>query len=155
MFISHRGNTNGPNPDIENNPGQIVKLLSAGIQVEVDVRYLDGHWFLGHDEPTYPVDDKFIKQTGLWLHAKEPLAFARMLDLGVNCFWHDDDYYALTSNGFIWTHPKTALTIAHLKIANRIILVMPENATTDLKLSIELFAKCYGYCSDYHGFSIK
>ena len=37
ILISHRGNINGPNPEMENNPEYIQKALDLGYDVEVDV----------------------------------------------------------------------------------------------------------------------
>ena len=71
ILISHRGNINGPNPEMENNPEYIQKALDLGYDVEVDVwgtKY--GAWYLGHDGPEYLIDAKFLRQKGLWCHAK-------------------------------------------------------------------------------------
>lgn len=40
MFISHRGNLNGPSPDFENRPEYIIETLHRGYDVETDVWYL-------------------------------------------------------------------------------------------------------------------
>ena len=51
--VAHRGNTGGKT-EHENRP---VYLSNAARDhfVEVDVWYVDGKIFLGHDEPTYEV----------------------------------------------------------------------------------------------------
>ena len=69
ILISHRGNTSGPRPQEENNPEYIKKALEK-YDVEVDVWYVDEEWFLGHDEPLYRIELEFLKQKGLWCHAK-------------------------------------------------------------------------------------
>jgi hypothetical protein len=53
ILISHRGNLNGKDVDNENNPLYIDRALGKGYDVEVDVWYVNGKWYLGHDEPTY------------------------------------------------------------------------------------------------------
>ena len=45
-LISHRGNINGIKKESENDPGYIDKAISNGFDVEVDVRYEDGQFFL-------------------------------------------------------------------------------------------------------------
>tara|TARA_B100000287_G_scaffold109810_1_gene102162 strand:+ start:1319 stop:1624 length:306 start_codon:yes stop_codon:yes gene_type:complete len=52
-LIAHRGNLNGPNPLVENDPQRITYCIDEGYDVEIDVRY-DHHTnmlWLGHDEP--------------------------------------------------------------------------------------------------------
>ena len=53
IFISHRGNLDGLNPDRENSPDYIDEAIKLGFDVEVDVRTKDGQLWLGHDEPQY------------------------------------------------------------------------------------------------------
>ena len=48
-LISHRGNINGIEKNNENNPDYINQAISSGYDVEVDVRYESGQFFLGHD----------------------------------------------------------------------------------------------------------
>ena len=50
-LIAHRGNITCKNPERENTIGYIKEALRYGVDVEVDIRYLDGEWILGHDEP--------------------------------------------------------------------------------------------------------
>ena len=37
IFIAHRGNTKGPNKELENTPGYIDEALDNGFDVEVDI----------------------------------------------------------------------------------------------------------------------
>ena len=94
ILISHRGNINGPNPEMENNPEYIQKALDLGYDVEVDVwgtKY--GAWYLGHDDKEYLIDVEFLRQDGLWCHAKEIRSFYRMVeDPNIHCFTHDRDF---------------------------------------------------------------
>lgn len=104
-IISHRAYIDGEDPDVENNPVAIQALLDVGLQVEIDVWYIDGEYLLGHDSPKYKIQEAFLKQQGLWCHAKNKYALERMLISGVHCFWHQTDNYTLTSKGFIWAYP--------------------------------------------------
>ena len=72
IYISHRGNLEGKNPERENHPIYIIEALSQGYDVEIDVWYVDRSFFLGHDAPQYKVDTKFLQNANLWCHAKNP-----------------------------------------------------------------------------------
>jgi len=106
-IISHRGNLDGRMPDCENNPLYIEEAIARGFDVEVDVWFVDGEFFLGHDAPTYLVDRSWItSRTSLWCHVKNTEAMEKLLLWGdVNCFWHQTDKMTLTSNGTPWMYP--------------------------------------------------
>ena len=105
VLIAHRGYVNGENSLLENNPLQIKRLLKMNINVEIDVIYEDGKVFLGHDDLKYQVDIDFLKQEGLWCHAKNMEALRMMLDNNIHCFWHQEDDYTITSRGYVWAYP--------------------------------------------------
>ena len=135
IYISHRGNLNGTNSDMENKPSYILNALKKNFDVEVDVWLNKNKFYLGHDGPRYLVENKFFKQKRLWLHAKNIEAFSELLKMNINCFWHQNDDVTLTSNGFIWTYPGKKLT-------KNSICVLPElNEITKFN--------CAGVCSDY------
>ena len=137
-IISHRGNINGREAYKENRPDFIEQAYSKGFDVEIDVWFVGGEWFLGHDEPEYPISESFLKRDGYWCHAKNIEAFEELLNIDATCFWHESDRHTLTSNGFIWTYPGMPLT-------TRSICVMPENysaCSQDLTF-------CAGICTDY------
>lgn len=106
-LISHRGNLNGPNPERENTPEYIQEALDAGYEVEIDVwRVRPGQWFLGHDGPELEVDTNFIFKKGLVVHCKNLYALGDLIcSPEVECFFHDQDDYTLTSKNAIWTFP--------------------------------------------------
>lgn len=138
--IAHRGNISGPNKDFENHPEYIAFALNNGYHAEIDVWYLDGKIFLGHDNPQYEIDLKFLDKDNLWCHAKtiESLYFMLKLPFNhINCFFHDTDLAVLTSYGYIWTYPKNSY------LTNKSIAVMPE-LVDGWDLSNAL-----GICSDF------
>lgn len=135
VIISHRGNTRGPNPEFENNPNHIKAILPY-YDCEIDVWKVDGKWFLGHDNPQYPIDVSFFNLTGLWCHAKNLDALQSLLDLGITCFYHNTDDFTLTNNRYIWTYPGKPVT-------RRSIIVDLSNNW------IEKNYDCYGVCVDY------
>ena len=142
-FIAHRGNTDGKFESYENEPNYIDKAIEEGFDVEVDVWYLNGVFYLGHDEPQYGVtDDFFTKRINrLWVHCKNIEAvnyFKNHENLQyTHYFWHQEDDITLTSFNFLWTHP----TISEL--GEDSICVMPE--INDLKIPHNV----HGICSDY------
>ena len=134
IIISHRGYENGPNELLENNPQQIRKILAENMQVEIDVTYDDGY-YLGHDYKKYKVDLQFLKQDGLWCHAKNIAALSLMLKNNIHCFWHQQDDYTITSRGFIWAYPGKPLVPMS-------VCVLPELKKQDYNM-------CYAICTDY------
>lgn len=111
LIISHRGNINGVDKSLENNPVHINNLLKSNIHVEIDVWFKDGNISLGHDEPQYVVNFEFLKQNGLWCHAKNLDALYYMIQNNIeNYFWHQEDFFTLTSSKYIWTYPTNLVT---------------------------------------------
>lgn len=137
-YIAHRANVSGQNKYSENNPSQILNSINLGFDVEIDVWKINCDFFLGHDMPQYRVDMGFLKTTGLWCHAKNNLALESLLLVpGINCFWHENDKYTITSHGFIWVYPGMPLVQGS-------IAVMPES----VNYSISDLSICYGVCTD-------
>ena len=137
-LIAHRGNTNGPNPSQENNPEYLLLTLSKGFDCELDVRYINNNFFLGHDTPDYKIDISFLlkNKNRFWIHCKNFEAFNQLIQIKeLNIFWHENDQYTLTSHQFIWAHPTS-------KTNERCIIVMPE-------WNNFLYDKGYGICTDY------
>jgi hypothetical protein len=135
-IISHRGNLNGPNPSMENSISIINIALFHGFDVEIDVWYKNNKWYLGHDKPQYVIDESFLQNKKLWCHAKNLDAFNLMLkNKKINCFWHQNDDFALTSKGYIWTYPTKDTR------DNSIIVLRSKKD--------KIPKKCFGICSDF------
>ena len=96
--------------DEENHPDHIDMALAQGFDVEIDVWKVLDEYYLGHDEPQYKVNMKFLKNEKLWCHAKNIEALYGMNKEGVHCFWHQTDDVTLTSKGYLWTYPNKDLT---------------------------------------------
>jgi len=147
ILIAHRGLVDGPNKQIENNPKIINQALAAGFDAEIDLQFVDGKLYLGHDEPTYEITIDFLNQKGLWIHAKtvEALRFLSSVMPSTNYFFHEEDPMVITSHGWIWVHPKH---FENNLSDMRTIAVVPEyvipvDQIKDLCVS--------GICSDYVG----
>ena len=137
IYISHRGNIDGRQPDLENNPTYISKALMEGYDVEIDFWLIDGKMMLGHDEPQYGISRRFLINPFMWLHAKNQEAFELIVEHNLRGFWHTTEDFVLTTKGHIWTYPGNPL----LKNS---IAVLPE--TVDY--SIEDLKICVAICSD-------
>ena len=135
IFISHRGNISGIRSNDENNPNYINVALKLGYEVEVDVRFENGKFFLGHDFSQYHIDNEFLLNSKIWCHAKTKDALEALDKIKAHYFWHQEDDYTITSKGFIWTYPGK-------KLFKKSICVLPE------KYDYENF-NCLGICSDF------
>ena len=135
-LISHRGNINGPDEVNQNEPLHIEKIINSGVNCEVDVWKVFDCFFLGHDFPKYKVRKSFLKKKGLWCHAKNLDALQSMLEIGVHCFWHQNDNYTLTSEGYIWTFPN--------KMTSEKSIIVHKDANWRSE-----DYQCFGVCSDY------
>ena len=60
ILISHRGNINGPITEKENSPEYISDAINKGYNVEIDVWYENQVFFLGHDNPLYKIESKYL-----------------------------------------------------------------------------------------------
>jgi len=139
ILISHRGNTNGRFESYENEPSYIDKAMSIGYDVEIDVWFINGQLFLGHDNPQYGVDFRWFRDriSRIWVHCKniEAVNFFRECQYEFNYFWHENDTITLTSFNFIWAFPGK-------QPIRESIAVMPEINNDDT-------SACIGICSDF------
>jgi hypothetical protein len=138
-YISHRGNLNGRMESYENEPNYIDLAIKKGYDVEIDVWFKDDQLWLGHDNPDYGIDFRFISDriSKLWVHCKnvESVVFFRECGYDINYFWHETDCVTLTSRNYIWAFP------GKQPIKNS-ISVLPEINNDDV-------TQCVGICSDY------
>lgn len=140
--ISHRGNTNGPNPQLENHPDYLLEAVSKGFDIEVDIWLKNNNMYLGHDEPKYLISPEFFYKVRdhAWFHCKnlDILNHLIVFHPTSRFFWHQEDDFTLTSNNYIWTYPGKSLS-------NRSIIVyLGEHK--DLDFVPEPFAICSDYC---------
>jgi hypothetical protein len=52
IYISHRGNTTGPKPELENNPQYVEQAIADGFDVEVDLWANDSGLFSDMTDPS-------------------------------------------------------------------------------------------------------
>ena len=123
-------------------PGsKVIEAFNFGLknletQFDIICKFDGEKFYLGHDEPQEAVSIKWLRDQQLWCHAKSYNALEGMVAYGIHCFFHHNDKYTITSQGWIWAFPGQpvgAYTIA----------VHPE------QLTAEQLEKCSGVCSDY------
>lgn len=139
-LIAHRGNTDGSILEKENRPDYIQNALDDGFDAEIDLWYIHAKLFLGHDGPQYPIKLDWLlnNQNKLWIHCKDLNSLKFILDFDtLNCFWHQNDKFTLTSKNIIWTYPNNPIT------EKSVIVILD----VDYKYREPL--NCYGICSDY------
>jgi len=135
-IIAHRGNTLGPSIN-ENKLWYLKEAIAKGFEVEVDVWVVDGLIFFGHDGPQYAVteSDLISLSDKAWFHCKniEALNLFCNRHSMLKFFWHEQDRYTLTSNGYIWSYPGQAVG------GNCIIVDLDSGKDYE----------CYAVCTDY------
>jgi hypothetical protein len=137
ILISHRGNINGKFESYENEPNYIDSAINQGYDVEVDVWYIDGLIYLGHDKPQYGIDFRWIRDrvNKLWVHCKNVESLNWIRNTSLHYFWHEQDTLTLTSKNHMWVYPGKQPIIGS-------IAVMPEIHNDDI-------SNCLGVCSDF------
>jgi len=143
IYISHRGNLNGVNPELENSPVYIDKAIINGFDCEIDLRMKDHIPHLGHDTPDYAITAEWIckRRQHLWIHVKEYDALIWLLKTcpDTNYFCHESDRYTLVSNGYIWSHDlKNTMT------DRCIVPLLSKESVTEYRQD-----GFYAVCSDY------
>jgi hypothetical protein len=139
IYIAHRGNIDGPNPEKENRPDYLYAAMEQGFDVEIDVWVTDGKVSFGHDEPKHHVTDGQVMlfKKHAWFHCKnvEALSYFKKYHADANFFFHESDQAVLTSHGYIWTYP-------HPSVGNDSVVVMPEIFGQD-------YGNPYAVCTDF------
>ena len=134
QFIAHRGNLYGPNSDTENTIPVIEECIDKGFDIEIDIHYNDGKFWLGHDEPQREFQFTSLQlwnyQTTVYAHCKTVEALQEMSNRvglasfrNVIPFFHDvDDCILLVSNR-LWIHPRA---VNKVRTHTNSIVVLPD-----------------------------
>jgi len=149
ILISHRGNTTGAFPLLENTRGYIDTAIKDGFDVEVDVWGHDGRLWLGHDAGVLSISIGYLHDhfDHLWVHCKNIEAINILHEHAplVRHFWHQKDDYTITSNGLVWCYP------GKQPPTKRGIVVMPELLMTLDAIHAYWQQGVYAICSDFVG----
>ena len=142
-LISHRGNVDGVIPEKENSLDYIDSAIGMGFDVEIDLWKIADTISLGHDEPQYQLDLKWLtdRRDKLWVHCKNLSALSEIVSTGVPCFYHVKEDYTLISNGKIWAHNINTVN------ENCIIPLLTEADVESWDVLSN--PKVYGICSDF------
>jgi len=128
LFISHRGNLNGKNKDIENNPIHISEIIKRYI-VEIDVWKTNKKLFMGHDYPQYEIPIEFLinNKDRFIIHCKNDESLFYFNNSQLHIFFHTNDEFTITNKNIIMVNPNSK------SIYNNAILMMPEMSNYSLK----------------------
>jgi hypothetical protein len=155
IIIAHRGNVDGANPSLENDPRYIQAALDQGFNVEIDFwafyTNLNG-WslYLGHDEPKYCINSSsfILNNDRLYIHCKNIKAleycynnYWGLANWNSSYFFHNTDDATITSNSKFWTYPRATIPLTR----NSIPVIYNRN---DMIWNEEEIKGCYGICTD-------
>lgn len=140
-IISHRGNLDGIQELLENNPEYIDNAIKKGYLVEIDLRFIDSRFWLGHDLPQFEVDIKWLEKRSdkLLIHCKN-IEAAINLPNYFHTFCHVSDDFTFTSKNLIWVH-NLSLTL------NRNCLI-PLMSKDEINEHEDKCDNVYGVCTD-------
>jgi hypothetical protein len=148
FYISYQGIFDGSNYEDANTPKQIGKALSAGFSVNIDVWRIDNKLFVGNNQPTIEVTERYIQGNRFWINAKN----ADMQDwietqssrLYPNYFWFQSPTpppaYTTASNGKL-------ITPGTVPINSNSVMYLPE--IDDRSLFTMVKVRAYAICSTY------
>ena len=143
LYISHRGNCNGLNPERENTQDYIDETIKRGYDVEIDIWGINNEYWLGHDEPEYKTtrDWMYQRKDRLWIHCKNFEALSNLVrQPSFRVFYHEKEKYTIISNGLIWAHDLSEINSK---------CIVPLLSKEDIFTHIKNVDSCYGICSDY------
>ena len=140
ILISHRGNISGVDFNRENSQSYIQEAIDLGYDVEIDVRYINDNFWLGHDEPEYKIELEWLleREDSLWIHCKNFEVLSELIGTNLRIFYHLKEDYTIISDKHIWAH--------NLENVNDkcIIPLMTEDDVLNWSS-----VKVHGICSDY------
>ena len=141
ILISHRGNVDSVNLKRENSQSYIQEAIDLGYDVEIDVRYIDNKFWLGHDDPDYEVEFDWLhkRKNNLWVHCKNFEALSELVTTNLRVFYHREDDYTIISDKHIWAHMPRFDENCIIPLINKSDIM---NWTP---------TQVYGVCSDYIG----
>lgn len=142
-IISHRGNIKGIVSNKENRPSYIDSAIGCGYEVEVDIRYINGEFWLGHDTPDYKINKEWIlnRIDDIWYHCKnlDSALELKKLNSNIKYFCHSQDSYIITSTKHFWVHD------LNLNLDENCIIPLLDEESV-LKFNDKIV---YAICTDY------
>ena len=143
-IISHRGNLEGSNPNLENTKHYIDSALDKGFDVEVDLWKIERNYYLGHDNPENKVELEWLdeRKKNIWLHTKNFNCFESLLDINNDFiyFYYTAEPVVMVSNRVIWSHAPTEMSV----YKNCVIPLLEKSQIIENN-----FFAWYGICTDF------
>lgn len=149
LYISYRGIYDGTNYEDANTPAQIGKAFTYGASVMADVWRQDNKLYLGNEQPTTEVTEKYLQGKRWWLNARntemQTWLASQASTLYPNWFYFTSAYeqYVTASNG------KTIVP-GTVPLNNNSVVFLPEIEDKGLFSTVKL--SCFGICSTYLNF---
>lgn len=149
LYISYRGIYDGTNYEDANTPAQIGKAFTYGASVMADVWRQDNKLYLGNEQPTTEVTEKYLQGKRWWLNARntemQTWLASQSSTLYPNWFYFTSAYepYVTASNG------KTIVP-GTVPLNNNSVVFLPEIEDKGLFSTVKL--SCFGICSTYLNF---
>jgi len=148
FYISYQGIFNGSDYEDANTPKQIGKALSAGFSVNIDVWRIDNKLYVGNNQPTIEVTEKYIQGNRFWINAKntdmQTWIATQPPRLYPNYFHFEASTppppYATASNGKL-------ITPGTVPINLNSVMYLPE--INDRSLLTMVKVRAYAICSTY------
>lgn len=125
-----------------------LRDLNEKLHAEIDVRYVDGAFYIGHDEPEEELEYSELKDVlpFLWVHCKNIEAYRRLLENHENeikFFVHNADDFAVVKGGYYWTTEPKALILPGTVLMDVMGTgYLPETMS-------HILSEAYAICSDY------
>ena len=146
ILISHRGNVNGSVPEKENRPSYIDSAIQLNYEVEVDLRFINGEFWLGHDTPQYKIEIPWMvkRKQYLWFHCKDKNSVIELINLNkeFKFFCHTNDNFVLTNTNKIWVHDLEG-------VINNTCIIPLINMEEIIRIKER---RAYAICTDYPNF---
>lgn len=148
IYISYQGIYDGTNFEYANTPNQIAKASGYGFNVMLDVWREDNKLYLGYEQPTTEVTEKYLQNKRFWINAQneemQTWLSTQTATLYPNWFYFTEPTppppYVTASNGKL-------ITPGTVPINNNSVIFLPEVDDKGLYSTVHL--KCYGVCSAY------
>lgn len=148
----------------ENTHRQIEEALCLGFDVEIDVSWYNGKFYLGHDFPNEDLEitdlQKWSKINQIFVHCKTIRTVQSLcanvitstilgIDLGnVIPFYHQEDPCILLMNGQVWVHPNNMLYAMDYNTMNT-IFVLPSMTDFNPNTPYNTLKDCWAICTDW------
>ena len=148
FYISYQGIYDGSNYEDANTPPQISKALQRGFSCLIDVWRIDNKLYVGNNQPTIEVTERYIQGNRFWINAKntdmQTWIASQPSNLYPNYFHFDASTppppYATASNGKL-------ITPGTVPINTNSVMFLPE--INDRSLFSMVNVRCYAVCSTY------